>query len=193
MHKPLTHKQLAAALKVSRPYITKLVSLGMPVSSIPDAKRWLDQQRKASSSGKHSPSNLNAVRVENLLLRNQLLRLEIAQASDVSELISCDRLREAVDNYLTWARISGRNAAELNALNLAAAGTPQKAFAIATEMVEDAFFHGTIAMLAGSKGHDEDPRLCALVTAAIKSVRGYTDEQLNEAVEAFTRAVIASQ
>ena len=189
MHNPITHKQLADALKVSRPYVTKLVSLGMPTDSIQSAKRWLAQQRKASSSGKHAPLNLNAVRIENILLRNQLLRLEMAQAEDTTELIAVSRLQDAVHHFLVWARISGRNSTERSAENLASAAKPEAAFEIASAMMDEALHHGLIAMLAASKLRDDDPRLFSLVSAAVKSSKGFTDEQIDGFVSRFVEGI----
>jgi hypothetical protein len=189
MIKPLTHKILAAALKVSRPYVTKLVSLGMPTDTIPNAKRWYRQWKESVGCGKNAPKSINQLKAENIALKNELLRREIAELEDTSELIAVSRLTDALKHFLVWGRISGSSAAQLSAENLAAAGTPEEAHRIATALVNDCLFEGLIAMLTHSKLRDDDPRVFTLVSQAVKSAKGLSSEGIATSIAGFSESI----
>jgi hypothetical protein len=186
MDKSPTHKQIAAALKVSRPYVTRLVSLGMPTASIPDARRWFNQQKRAAGCGKNAPANLNAARLENMLLKNQLLREELKQIEDKSELVSVQRLVDAMEVFLTFARMSFLRQLEMDAENLAAASTPDKAYTTARGLVEEGLFSGLLGLMAQAQVLGDDPRMLAVVQEVIRSMSRYNDDEVNACLAEFS-------
>ena len=183
MQKPLTHKEIATALQVSRPYVSRLVSLGMPTTSIADAKKWLSRQKKAAGTGKNTPISLNEGRLENILLKNRLLKLELEQAEDKSELVSVTRLEEALratfSDFITSAQLAMQHAAE----DLAAASTPLQAYRRLESFVMTSIFNALVSLFVSSKLKSDDPRLSSVVQETIRSTWSYTDEQLQGLVE----------
>jgi hypothetical protein len=163
-------------LKVSRPYITRLVALGLPTTSIADAKRWLQAQKKASGCGKNAPASINAARIENILLRNQLLRLEIAQAEDTSELVSVERLQEFIKHFYAWTRTSLKLETERLANQIA--GQPEIAiYGTLGEVFSHNLFNSVLSYMAGA---NSDSRLLESARGFLKSAYLLSDAQIEE-------------